>query len=293
MLNAYALRLLLWYGLLWLASPTLAQDRLLRFADQLASEQRIDSARHEYRRWLFFAEDAAAAAGVWFRLGRLEEQSNRYAEARDAYLRCQLTTDNLQLRRWAVCRAGFCSLILNEFAEGHYYLQPAIDLRDSLGRYVAWLDAMCLVGMGEYAHARNLIRELYVNDCAAAIRLDSCLSRAENERMLSSSSAQWLSILPGLGLMYAKAWREGLRSIGLTGGATAFTVLAISQQFYWVGLLTGAVVAQRFYEGGARLAAREVERRNTIRQCRLRQAIQRELLRVPVAAVVEIPNVPE
>jgi hypothetical protein len=286
---------LLSFGLLWLANAAAAQDPtcLLDWADRLAAKGWHDSARHEYRRWLFFAEDPVAAAPVWFRLGQLEEQANNPEAARQAYQRCQLTTSDHKLSRLVASRAGFCSLLMNRFAEGHFHLLPAIDLQDSIGRQAAWLDILCLIGMGAYSEARAVAHDLYQSQCSIAIHLDSCFSAAQRIQFRSESKAQWLSLVPGLGLMYAGAWSEGLRSLGLTGGAASVAVLAFSNQLYWVGILSGVVVAQRFYEGGARLAAQETERRNTRKREQIRKDLQQELLRVSVAGLAAKGNAPE
>ena len=286
MRNVFALKFLAWFALIWIADPASAQTDALALADHFAAYGQFDAARHEYARWLYFADDPEKAAQVWLRLGRMEERLEEYEAARTAYERVIQTAGEDSLRRSAIYRYGFCSFLLEKYAEGHFYLQTvaAFDTNDVWGRRAAWLDALCLVGMEAFEPARALVRELYGNDCETSYALEMAFADAARTRYLSASRAQWLSILPGLGLLYAGSVKDAAVSVGLTGSLLAVGVVAVLNQHYIFGVLSCALLAQRFYEGGARLSGKIAEQRNAERRFAVRKGLQQALLRAPAVA---------
>lgn len=286
MRTIFVLKFLAWFVLTWIAEPVRAQTDALALADSLAAAGQYDHARHEYARWLYFADEPDAAARVLSQLGQLEERLGQYEAARAAYERVIQSASEDSLRRSAIFRYGFCSFLLDKYAEGHFYLQTAVafDTSDVWGRRAAWLDALCLVGMEAYEPARALVRDLYAYDCETSFRLEMAFADAARTRYLSDSRAQWLSILPGLGLLYVGSFKDAVVSVGLTGGLMAVGVIAVLNQHYIFAVLSCVLLAQRFYEGGARLAGKLAEQRNVARRYAVRKSLQLELLHAPVYA---------
>jgi hypothetical protein len=95
----------------------------------------------------------------------------------------------------------------------------------------------------------------------------------------SERNARLLSLIPGLGQVYAGKPGRALGSILLQGGAAAFCVISIMNGFYFEGIFTGGSMFFRFYSGGARYAGLLVRERNRKKNDAVKEKVKQLITR--------------
>jgi len=256
---------------------------VLEQAKSFASTGMLDEARQEYKRWLYFADKPEQTGAVWFQLGQLEEKAQAWEAARKAYERALQTAADDSLRHEAIYRFGLLSVHQQKYAEAHFYLQPLtfIPPDEGLQPKMVWLDVLCLNGIEAFDQAHALARNLYVDHPEVLKQIDSAYAVAYHQKYLNPERAQWLSIIPSIGLLYAGSYKDALVSGALVGGFFGIAIYAAFNQHYIFAVLSGLLLSQKFYEGGARLAGRLIEQENAERRYMQRMQLQKLLLDQP------------
>ncbi len=214
-------------------TQTAPQDSLLKFADYLYENKEYEQAIGEYRRYLFVV-DSIDTAYVRKRiiegLIKIEKYGGALKEAR--------RFSNIDLQRTYLGKIYYYT---NQLDSCQYYLEQVEDTP-------CFSEAKKFLGLG-LAKSFNF-------------------SKASNylvlpERRLkkrSSVLAGFLSIIPGLGQIYAGRWGDGLYSLSLIsiGGAASyyyyskdedikFSIAAAVTSIFYIANIYGAVVAGHNY----------------------------------------------
>lgn len=125
-----------------------------------------------------------------------------------------------------------------------------------------WLHCLIQNQLGHWEQGKAVLKR-YSEAMALSIDADSLYELIDTNKMRSPATASLLSvILPGLGQTYAGYPLQGLMSLILTAGATAYSVLHFRDGYYLIGGLSSISLFLRFYGGGIRSAAFFAEQKN-------------------------------
>ncbi|MFC2111157.1 hypothetical protein ACFLQ5_01755 [Bacteroidota bacterium] len=108
------------------------------------------------------------------------------------------------------------------------------------------------------------------------INVDSLYTSIEN--LKSERKARHLSIVPGLGQIYAGKPLSGITSILLEGLSVAFTTYCFANGIYINGIIAGINYIFRFYIGGIKNSANIVKHRNELQTREFTETIKEMIL---------------
>lgn len=248
----------------------------LRLAQELSGEGQHGPAALEYRR-LALSETKAQARGGLFWAAAYEYTQARQWNLAPALLDRAEDSDR-ELKPVALLLRAEVASAEKKHIEAVYYLQSAVgekalpDMRKFAVRRVAgeYLRA------GQSAQARAVLSQALGDEVAALAALTSY----ERERDKSPTLGGVLSLIPGLGYMYAGEYANGLRSLILNGlfmGAMVYS--GVEDQ--WGAFAVISFFELTWYSGSIYGGIDAVQRYNHTRQERCLEAVQGQAAFVP------------
>lgn len=108
----------------------------------------------------------------------------------------------------------------------------------------------------------HLVQHLHLDSASANEMLQSSIPQKLSRKIRKPSTAKRLSVVPGLGQLYAGYPMPALASLMLVAAGGTYTGLSIQQGLYATSVLTGGFGTLLFWTGGSRNAAFLTKRHN-------------------------------
>lgn len=239
-----------------LATATDAQS--FARADSLFAAGDYELAAVEYERCVYLSESRDATRKALERRAESFKRLGNYGRAADA------------LERYASSYADFqqlalCRYLGNDFSSAAFAVDRCEMLCDTLGEDMLLLKVLALNEQGLYDSARATSRHLVATHLAATGEDISYIidSIYINRPRLKSETLGWyLSLVPGMGHIYAGEYGLGAAAFLMNAAALAFGVWQVLEGCYFTAYMGGAGLLSITYPGAMRSATHYIRKAN-------------------------------
>ena len=231
--------------------PAQANDPALSLADYLYIEENFSEAATEYQRYLFFNPAGEQAGYAYRQMALAFRELGQWDKASDAYRNAVQAAENDSLRNELrvdlalilIAGGNYSGAELELVRVSHFCPYPNIKKRASF-----FLGVSCIYNYKWHEAIKAL--QVYQSGFAAEKGIDSILGAAQNLKYKSPRRARLYStFVPGLGQMYAGAWKNGLNAMALNA-ATGYWFVDGLQNGSLADIATGYfLIFFRYYRG--------------------------------------------
>ena len=237
---------------------TVAEAQSTALADSLFAAGDYELAAVEYERCAYKAETRQTSIDALRRKAECFKRQARYGLAGDALQRC--LTDYADYQQLALCR-----YLDGDFEDASFAVDRCEIVYDTLSEDMLLIKMMALNELALYDSARVVACHLATQHRAVAgvdiaplvDSLYSSLPRLKNERL-----AWYLSLVPGLGHLYAGEYGLGAVAFAMNAALLAFGVWQVLEGCYITAYMGGAGLLSVTYPGSMRNAEYCVRRYN-------------------------------
>jgi tetratricopeptide (TPR) repeat protein len=236
-------------------------DEIKKFADKQFRLNNYNLALKEYQRVYFFDEEKKyndlykKIAGIYFRRNQLDNAIKFYNLAWQV-------EKNDSIKKELVFYKAICHL------KGEHYLEALNEIYDMpetnsdyFSKKIKLYEGICQFGLNNFDASYKLLSQLV--DSTGTKKLASIFTALKkfNKKYNPDRIEKMSRIVPGLGQIYAKDWKNGINSIALILLVSYYSVLTAYSYSYLDGALIMSSWFTRYYSGGALKARNIAEKR--------------------------------
>lgn len=239
-------------------------------APYLSSAQQPDSLDLRalaLEREVFEAESVAEQNGALCRKASVRKQQGLYAEALKELGRVRVYALGAEALGDYYYELALCALLAEEYdaalvaaEEGRFYVAD----NDALVP-IALVEALAAAQVGEWERSERAARTYATHTRGNDALMERALADyyASVPSLRNPMAAYWLSLVPGLGQMYAGEWWSGAVSLVTNGALGAFAVGEVVAAHYLSAWAVGGGLLSQTYFVNMERARLLAERRNT------------------------------
>jgi hypothetical protein len=257
------------------------EDPALRLGQLYADKEAWDQAITEYKRALFFNQDAGLVSAVHAKIAACYQAQNRWSEA-IFHLRRSIqaasSLEEIEEREFDLIAALLASGRDNE-AELHLLRLRQYSQLDA-ARVSLYL---CVIHIyrGQWSKGADELRRAFpageigdVQMQEQIEKLELLFAEAQDARRKSPGGAVWLSTaLPGAGQLYGGDPWDALNAFVVNAGLVTLIFAAVRQEWYLEGALLFLYPFRRYYLGNRANARLAAERSNLVVDEQYRQQL--------------------
>ena len=247
-----------------LATVTKAQS--FSTADSLFAARDYERAAVEYERCVFLSETRATTHDALLRKAQCYKQVGCYDRAAATLERC--ARDNNDYAQLALCH-----YLAADFARAVAAVEDYRMLADTIDENVLLIQILALNELGRYDSALAIAQSFMGH------RLDSCY--AARPHLKNEKTAWYLSLLPGLGHVYAGQVGLGIASFTMNAAVLGFAVWQVLEHCWLTAWLGGAGLLSATWPGSMRSAEYYVRKYNYSRSSQYNAELRSKILQTP------------
>ena len=239
-----------------LATATDAQS--FAKADSLFAKGSYEQASVEYERCVYLSESREATRRALERKAECFKRLGNYRRAADVMERYAASYAELQ-------QIALCRYLDGDFTSSAFAVDRCEMLHDTLGEDMLLLKMLALNEQALYDSARAAGNQLAATHLAATGEdithiIDSIYIK--KPRLKSETLGWYLSLVPGLGHVYAGQYGLGAAAFAMNAAALAFGVWQVFEGCYITAYMGGAGLLSITYPGAMRSATHYIRKAN-------------------------------
>ena len=240
------------------ALATVTDAQSFAKADSLFANGSYEQAAVEYERCVYLSESRQATRTALERKAECFKRLGNYRRAADVMNR--YANKYAELQQLALCR-----YLDGSFSDAAFVVDRCEMICDTLGEDMLLLKMLALNEQGLYDSARTVSRQLVAHHLAAtgediSFIIDSIYNKKPH---LKSEKLGWyLSLVPGLGHVYAGEYGLGAVAFLMNAACLGFGVWQVFEGCYITAYLGGAGLLSVTYPGAMRSATYYIEKAN-------------------------------
>ena len=233
---------------------TVSVTEAQHLADSLFRAGCYSKAAMEYERMVFEAQSRDEVLNALLGKAQCQKAMGHYADAASTLKRTAVTEATL-------AQLLVCLYLSEQYHEAAQLFEDYMIESDSIDNSLLLIYIFTLNELYRYNDSHAAALEL-AGRCRVidALLVDSIYSLAPKQK--KEQTAQWLSIVPGLGHLYAGYPLEALTALLLNGAALGFGVWQVFKSCYFTAWLGGAGLLASTYPGNMTSAKLHVRKRN-------------------------------
>jgi len=245
----------------------LVGDPALVQGDALHAKGFYDEAITEYQRYIFFNPDGARTSDVYYHIGLVCRDQQKWEQSIDAFRMAMHTalSDSLRYRAELALATAY-------IASGNYSAGEIVLLKLEMSMPPAYikvravfLRALATLYAKKWDQAEKAFKTYFLSnpDPDMQAQVDSLIRETKDFYYLSPETARQLStLIPGLGQIYAGDWGHGLNSLVLNGSMIAWMGYKIYNRYFNDAWTIYYFLFRRYYAGGRYNAERIAQEYN-------------------------------
>lgn len=256
------------------ATAIVANAQDCRYADSLMQAGRYEMAAIEYERCHYLATTAEASQTALHRKAECYKLLQRFDLVATTLKRCAESYDDLLHLTLSLYLSG-------QFAQAVETAESAALQYDTTAADLLLLQTLALNEMGQYdaAHAVALrMAATLPPERGDTLRdvIEQCY--AQPPKLKSEDNARWLSLIPGLGHLYAGYPLEAVAAFTINAAALGFGVWQVFERCYITAYIGGAGLLSATYPGAMRSATIHAKKTNERRTAQFNQQCRERLV---------------
>lgn len=248
----------------------------MHHADSLFADQQWSQAALAYERAYFFAPNTEEQQRALFQKSYALKAQHQYQKAYKTLQRLPAHTLANDSTQFALhYEIAINAFLANEYTTANLALTSLQSyVKDSLLRNKAlFLQILTLNELQQWKEAEQVFIQFLQNQQLPPQNID--LYYGKLPKFKKPKTATWLStFIPGMGQLYAGAWKEAIVSLSLNAGFLAIGGYSFWHRYWATGFASGFAPFQAFYFGGIENAEAVTHRYNQKKAKRFNQKIK-------------------
>lgn len=247
----------------------------LQKGDSLFAIGKFSESAHEYKRWLVMnADNNSDYPDLLFKIGNALQESGEYNDASFYLARAFNMMPAIDPKN---CSPKFKTFFLectyklalnyvlsNQYSEALQIITGlSPDFSENEGFRFKILEIICHNYLQNFKEAKSISMAIFKYNPSKQNAIDSAYNHVIKFKLKKKSKAENLSLIPGLGQLYAGSPKSAISSVILVGGIGIFGLYSIYIGHYFLFAGTSAMLFRSTYMGGRNYAGLLVDEYNT------------------------------
>lgn len=257
------------------ATAIVANGQNLRHADSLRLAGDLERAAIEYERCHYLATTAEESRMALHCKAECYKQMQHFEKAATTLKRCaENYNDHLQLT--------LCLYLSGQFEQAVATAENTRLMFDTVTTDLLLLQTLALNELNRYDSAHAVALRMVATlppEKADSLRtlVESCYQHAPT--LKNENTARWLSLVPGLGHLYAGYPLEGAAAFFINAAALGFGIWQVFERCYITAYIGGAGLLSATYPGVMRSAEIHARKTNQRRTAQFNQQCRQQLIK--------------
>lgn len=253
---------------------TVIEAQVFRYADSLRNAGDFTMAAIEYERCFYSATSRETAEVALRHKAECYKSTGDYSKAAETWQRCSASLDDY-------IQCSLCLFLSGQYQQSAETAHIAALALDTATTELLLIETLSYNELQKYnlaqASAMKLVETLPKEQQKHLQTLvDSFYSATP--KLKSEQVAQWLSILPGMGHIYAGYWAEGITALILNTAALGFGVWQVMERCYVTAYIGGAGILSATWPGAIKSAVEHTKKNNKQRTYKFNEEFKNQII---------------